>query len=93
MMHLLVSQNYFNFLKDFLNFSLFCLLTYRPQVLEFDVSPPTSHLFCSKLSAMAGSDPRTTSFAMYLNELTLMSASFLRYSPSLTAAASVALAR
>ena len=42
---------------------------------------------------MAGSDARTTSFAMYLNELTLMSASFLRYSPSLTAAASVALAR
>jgi cyclin A len=63
------------------------------KVLEFDVSPPTSHLFCSKLSAMAGSDARTTSFAMYLNELTLMSASFLRYSPSLTAAASVALAR
>jgi cyclin A len=63
------------------------------KVLGFDVSVPTSHLFVSKLSEMAGSDERTTSFAMYLNELSLMSGDFLQFSPSTVAAASVALAR
>lgn len=63
------------------------------KVLSFDVSVPTSHLFVSKLSEMAGSDERTTSFSMYLNELSLMNADFLQYSSSLVAAASVALAR
>jgi len=63
------------------------------KVLSFDVSVPTSHLFVSKLSEMAGSDERTTSFAMYLNELSLMSGDFLQFAPSMIAAASVALAR
>jgi len=63
------------------------------KVLSFDVSVPTSHLFVSKISEMAGSDERTTSFAMYLNELSLMSGEFLQFAPSVVAAASVALAR
>ena len=63
------------------------------QVLEFEVSVPTSHLFVSKLSQMAGCDDRTTSFAIYLNELSLMSLDFLQFTPSKVAAASVALAR
>jgi len=63
------------------------------KVLGFDVSVPTSHLFVSKLSEMAGSDDTATSLGMYLNELSLMSGDFLAYLPSLVAAASVALAR
>lgn len=63
------------------------------KVLEFDISVPTSHLFVSKLGQMAKCDDRTMSFAMYLNELSLLSGDFLQFSPSLVAAASVALAR
>ena len=63
------------------------------KVLEFEMSVPTSHLFVSKLSQMAGCDDRTTSFAMYLNELSLMSLDSLQFTPSKVAAASVALAR
>lgn len=64
------------------------------KVLGFDLSTPSSHLFVSQLGEMSHSDEKTTHLAMYLNELSLMSGEdFLRYSPSLVAAASVALAR
>jgi len=63
------------------------------KVLSFDVSVPTSHLFVSKISLMAGSDETATELAQYLNELSLMSGDFLCYAPSHTAAAATALAR
>ena len=63
------------------------------KALSFNISAPTSHLFVSKLSEMAGCDDRITSFAMYLNELSLMSDYFLQFTPSMVAAASVVLAR
>jgi len=64
------------------------------KVLEFDLSTPSSHLFVSQLGDMSRSDEKTQHLAMYLNELSLMSGeNFLQYSPSLMAAASLALAR
>jgi len=64
------------------------------KVLGFDLSTPSSHLFVSQLGELSHSDEKTTHLAMYLNELSLMSGeNFLRYSPSLVAAASLALAR
>eukprot|EP00092_Neocalanus_flemingeri_P017021 GFUD01018409.1.p1 GENE.GFUD01018409.1~~GFUD01018409.1.p1 ORF type:complete len:446 (-),score=114.89 GFUD01018409.1:625-1962(-) len=64
------------------------------KVLGFDLSAPSSHLFVSQLGEMSHSDEKTQHLAMYLNELSLMSGeNFLRYTPSLVAAASLALAR
>jgi cyclin A len=64
------------------------------KVLGFDLSAPSSHLFVSQLGQMSNTDEKTQHLAMYLNELSLMSGeNFLRYSPSLVAAASLALAR
>merc|ERR1719508_295620 len=64
------------------------------KVLGFDLSPPTSHLFVSQLGQLSHSDEKTEHLAMYLNELSLMSGeNFLQYSPSVMAAASLALAR
>jgi len=64
------------------------------KVLNFDLSVPSSHLFVSQISDMLSCDERTQHLAMYLNELSLMAGErFLMYSPSLVAAASVALAR
>jgi len=64
------------------------------KVLGFDLSAPTSHLFVSQLGQLSHSDEKTEHLAMYLNELSLMSGeNFLQYSPSVMAAASLALAR
>ena len=64
------------------------------KVLGFDLSAPSSHLFVSQLGQMSNTDEKTQHLAMYLNELSLMSGeNFLRYTPSLVAAASLALAR
>jgi len=64
------------------------------KVLNFDLSVPSSHLFVSQIGDMLTCDERTQHLAMYLNELSLMAGErFLMYSPSLVAAASVALAR
>jgi len=63
------------------------------KVLDFKISGPSSHLFVSKFSEMAECEERVTYLGMYLNELSLMSVDFLSFSPSLVAAASVALAR
>jgi len=64
------------------------------KVLGFDLSTPSSHLFVSQLGEMSRSDEKTQHLAMYLNELSLMSGeNFLQYTPSLVAAASLALAR
>jgi len=64
------------------------------KVLGFDLSAPTSHLFVSQLGQMSHTNEKTQHLAMYLNELSLMSGeNFLRYTPSLVAAASIALAR
>jgi len=64
------------------------------KVLGFDLSAPTSHLFVSQLGQMSQTNEKTQHLAMYLNELSLMSGeNFLRYTPSLVAAASIALAR
>merc|ERR1712240_628464 len=60
------------------------------KVLGFDLSVPTSHLFVSQLGQMSQTNEKTQHLAMYLNELSLMSGeNFLRYTPSLVAAASI----
>jgi len=64
------------------------------KVLGFNLSAPSSHLFVSQFAQMSKTDEKTQHLAMYLNELSLMSGeNFLRYTPSLVAAASLALAR
>jgi len=64
------------------------------KVLGFNLSAPSSHLFVSQFGQMSQTDEKTQHLAMYLNELSLMSGeNFLRYTPSLVAAASLALAR
>jgi len=64
------------------------------KVLGFNLSAPSSHLFVSQFGQMSKTDEKTQHLAMYLNELSLMSGeNFLRYTPSLVAAASLALAR
>merc|ERR1719369_1642590 len=64
------------------------------KVLGFNLSAPSSHLFVSQFAQMSKTDEKTQNLAMYLNELSLMSGeNFLRYTPSLVAAASLALAR
>jgi len=64
------------------------------KVLGFDLSVPSSHLFVNQLAKFSKTEERTTHLAMYLNELSLLAGHhFLRFPPSLTAAASLALAR
>lgn len=63
-------------------------------VLNFECAPPTAHFFVNHLAGLAGCGPRATALAQYLTELTLIDGeAFMPFSPSLIAAASVALSR
>merc|ERR1719509_104850 len=64
------------------------------KVLSFDLSMPTSHVFVNKYCHMFRLQPKCISLATYINELSLLDGeTFLRFSPSILAASSVALAR
>ena len=64
------------------------------KVLSFDVAIPTINCFCEKFAKESGCDDKTLSLAMYLAELTLVEADpFLKYIPSVTAAATLCLSR
>jgi len=64
------------------------------KVLRFDLSGPTSQLFLSKYQGMFPMDQTCVCLSSYINELSLVDGeSFLRFSPSLVAASSLALAR
>jgi len=64
------------------------------KVLGFDLSVPTTHLFVNKFCQMFNMDQKSLHLATYLNELSLLDGeSFMKFSPSLLAASSVALAR
>merc|ERR1719411_1832784 len=64
------------------------------KVLNFDLSVPSSHLFVNKIAELSKTDEKTKHLAMFLCELSLLHAdTFLKFSPSLMAAASLALAR
>jgi len=63
------------------------------KVLNFDLSAPTSLYFLSQLTQMSNTDEKTKHLAMYLCELSLMCAEFLRFRPSEVGAGSLALAR
>jgi len=64
------------------------------KVLGFDLSVPTTHLFVNKYCQMFKMDQKSLHLATYLNELSLLDGeSFLKFSPSVLAAASVALSR
>ena len=64
------------------------------QVLDFDVSTPTSHQFLTHYCLMFNMEDKVLHLALYLNELSLLDgATFLQFSASLGAASSVVLAR
>jgi len=64
------------------------------KVLAFDLCMPTSHLFVNKYCHMFQLHQKCISLATYINELSLLDGeTFLRFSPSILAASSVALAR
>jgi hypothetical protein len=68
------------------------------KVLNFDLSVPTTHLFISKIIESvphgAPNKAKLESLANYLSELALVEGqAFLKFSPSLLAASSVAMAR
>jgi len=64
------------------------------KVLRFELSTPTSHLFLNKYQSMFPMDEICVCLSNYINELSLVDGeSFLRFSPSLVAASSLALAR
>lgn len=64
------------------------------KVLGFDLSPPTTHLFVNNYCQMFGMSEKSQHLSMYINELTLLDGeNMLRFSPSILAASSVALAR
>lgn len=64
------------------------------KVLKFDISPPTTNWFCDHFLKQAGCDDKTKSLAMLLIELSLIDCeTFLKYNPSLLAAAATCLAR
>merc|ERR1719509_45023 len=64
------------------------------KVLAFNLSIPTSHVFVNKYCHMFRLHQRCITFATYINELSLLDGeTFLRFSPSILAASSVALAR
>uniref|UniRef100_UPI00358E8005 cyclin-A2 isoform X2 n=1 Tax=Myxine glutinosa TaxID=7769 RepID=UPI00358E8005 len=63
------------------------------KVLSFDVSAPTAHSFLLQYLHRIGAGARLRSVSLYLAELTLIDADpFLRYLPSMIAAAAYALA-
>jgi len=64
------------------------------RVLGFDLSVPTSHQFANHLCQIFQMEEQELHLAMYLLELSFLDGStFLKFSPSLMAASSVALAR
>merc|ERR1719400_2774131 len=63
-------------------------------VLEFNVTVPTSFFFANRMCELFKMDQKSLHLATYLNELSLLHGDkFLQFSPSLMAAASLALAR
>jgi len=63
------------------------------KVLGFDLSVPTTYLFVNKFCQMFRLEEQTLHLSMYLNELSLLDGeTFMRYTPSVLAASSVALA-
>jgi len=64
------------------------------KVLNFDLSVPTSHLFVNHLCQMFQMEEQELHLAMYLLELSFIDgATFIKFSPSILAASSVALTR
>jgi len=64
------------------------------KVLGFDLSGPSANVFLSQMSELSKTEEKTKHLAMYLCELSLLHGDrFLKFSPSLMAAASLALAR
>jgi len=64
------------------------------KVLGFDLSGPSANVFLSQMSELSKTDEKTKHLAMFLCELSLLHGdTFLKFSPSLMAAASLALAR
>ncbi|KAJ8298065.1 hypothetical protein KUTeg_024596 [Tegillarca granosa] len=64
------------------------------KVLSFDVAVPTSNWFCEHLLNESNVDEKTKSLAMFLVELTLVELDpYLKYPPSMIAAAALCLAR
>lgn len=64
------------------------------KVLSFDVAVPTANWFCEHLLNESNVDEKTKSLAMFLVELTLVEIDpYLKYPPSMIAAAALCLAR
>jgi len=64
------------------------------KVLGFDLSGPSANVFLSQMSELSKTKEKTKHLAMFLSELSLLHGDrFLKFSPSLMAAASLALAR
>jgi len=64
------------------------------KVLGFDLSGPSANVFLSQMSELSKTDEKTKHLAMFLCELSLLHGdTFLKFSPSLMAASSLALAR
>lgn len=64
------------------------------KVLGFDLSGPSTNVFLSQMSELSKTEEKTKHLAMFLSELSLLHGDrFLKFSPSLMAAASLALAR
>lgn len=63
------------------------------KVLSFDIAVPTSNCFCEKYLRDGGVDETTAALAMFLLELSLIDVEpFIKYLPSVTAAAAICLA-
>ena len=63
--------------------------------LQFDVTSPSAYRFLQrfrKLSSIAANEEKVFFFAQYLQEISLLDASLLKYNPSELAAASLILA-
>jgi len=64
------------------------------KVLGFDLSGPSANVFLTQMCQMSGSQDKILHLAMYLSELSLLHGeTFLKYHPSMIAAASLALSR
>jgi len=64
------------------------------KVLGFDLSGPSANVFLSQMAELSKTEEKTKHLAMFLCELSLLHGdTFLKFSPSLMASASLALAR
>lgn len=64
------------------------------KVLTFDVAVPTTNWFCEDFAKSCDADDKLKSLTMFLSELTLIEMdTYLKYVPSITAAAALCLAR